>query len=154
MNQQLHELFAYADGKLLWRVSRGRVHAGDEAGVVIANGRRYVQFDGKKHLVHRIIWLLHHDDCPQFLDHIDGNPLNNRIENLRPATKQQNAMNRRIRSDNSTGFKGIYPSGKKFKASICVSGKNIYLGTFVTKEAAHGAYRVAAQQHFKEFAHV
>lgn len=154
MNQRLHELFSYTDGKLLWRVDRGRARVGTEAGAVIPNGRLYVQVDGKKHLVHRVIWYLKHGSVPDFLDHIDGNPLNNRIENLRPATKAQNAMNRRIRSDNSTGFKGIYPAGKKFRASICVSGKNVYLGTFGTKEAAHGAYCVAAQQHFKEFAHV
>jgi hypothetical protein len=105
MNQRLHELFSYADGKLLWRVDRGRARVGTEAGAVIPNGRLYVQVDGKKHLVHRVIWYLHHGSVPDFLDHIDGNPLNNRIENLRPATKAQNAMNRRIRSDNSTGFK-------------------------------------------------
>lgn len=154
MDQLFNELFYYDNGKLVWQVNRGRVYAGDEAGAVAPNGRLYVQVDRKKYLVHRVVWFLHHGECPEFLDHIDGNPLNNCIENLRPATKAQNAMNRRIRSDNSTGFKGIYPSGKKFKASICLSGKNLYLGTFETKEEASSAYRVAAQQHFKEFAHV
>ena len=48
MNQRLHELFGYDSGKLIWKVSRGRVHAGDEAGAIIPNGRKYVQVDGKK----------------------------------------------------------------------------------------------------------
>jgi len=154
MNQRLHELFSYADGKLLWQVNRGRVHIGDEAGAVIPNGRLYLQVDGKKHLVHRVIWFLHYGECPQFLDHIDGNPLNNRIENLRPATKAQNAMNRKVMSNNVTGVKGVYPHGKKFVASICIDGKNNYLDTFATPELAQTAYIAQAKHHFKEYARV
>lgn len=153
-NPRIGDYLEYRDGDLFWKVDHCHIVSGQRAGSMAPNGRRYVSFFGKKHLVHRVIWYLHHGSVPDFLDHIDGNPLNNRIENLRQATKQQNAMNRRIRSDNSTGFKGIYPAGKKFKASICVSGQNIYLGTFDTKEAAHSAYRAAAQERFKEFAHV
>lgn len=154
MNQRIADLFAYVNGKLLWAQSRGRVQAGDAAGVIAKNGRRYVQVDGKKLLVHRIIWFMHYGDCPEFLDHIDGNPLNNKIANLRAATKQQNSRNRMIRSNNSTGFKGVYPKAGRFAASICVNGQNRYLGTFDTPEIAQLAYVAAAQQHFKEFARV
>jgi hypothetical protein len=154
MNQRIFELFDYQDGKLLWRVSRGRIRAGDEAGAVIPNGRLYVQFDGKKYLVHRVIWFLHHGECPQFLDHIDGNPLNNRIENLRAATNAQNAMNRRVRADSSTGIKGITPKGKRFGACIYVDGAAKYLGTFDSADLAQAAYAAAANKHFKEFARV
>jgi hypothetical protein len=152
MNQRLADIFEYADGKLLWKHSRGCIKAGQEAGTVAQIGRMYVQVDGKKELVHRVIWFLHHGNCPEFLDHIDGNPLNNKIENLRQATKQQNAMNRKIRSDNSTGIKGIYQKNNKFAASICISGVNKYLGTFNTKELAQAAYAQAAKLNFKEFA--
>jgi len=154
MNQRISELFEYQDGKLLWRVNRGRIRAGDEAGAVIPNGRLYVQFDGKKHLVHRVIWFLHHGDCPEFLDHIDGNPLNNRIENLRPATKAQNAMNRKVRTDSSTGVKGITPKGKRFGACIYLDGTAKYLGTFDSADLAQAAYAAAANKYFKEFARV
>jgi hypothetical protein len=154
MNQRICDLFHYADGKLLWSVQRGRIKAGDEAGAIIPNGRLYVQVDEKKHLVHRVIWFLHYGECPQFLDHIDGNPLNNRIENLRPATKAQNAMNRKVRADSLTGIKGITPKGKRFGAAICLSGVTKYLGTFDNANLAKAAYAAAATQQFKEFARV
>lgn len=155
MNKRLRDLFEYANGKLFWRVNRGRVHVGDEAGTIGQIGKMYVQVDKKKYLVHRVIWMLHNDDCPEFIDHIDGNPLNNRIDNLRPATKSQNAMNRKMHRNNASGFKGVYqiPS-KKFAASICISGKNKYLGVFETPELAQNSYALAAQQYFKEYARV
>jgi hypothetical protein len=154
MNQRLADIFEYADGKLLWKQSRGRIKAGQEAGTLAQIGRMYVQVDGKKHLVHRVIWFLHYGECPEFLDHIDGNPLNNRIENLRPATKAQNAMNRKAKSDSSTGLKGVMPKGKRFGASIYLNGVSKYLGTFDSADLAQAAYADAATKHFKEFARV
>jgi len=154
MSPKLHDLFEYADGKLFWRVNRGRVFAGDEAGTIGQIGRMYVQVDKKKHLVHRVIWFLHHNEVPEFLDHIDGNPLNNRIENLRPATKAQNAMNRKVRADSLTGVKGIMKKGKKFGASIYLNNKPVYLGTFETVDLAKAAYAQAANANFKEYARV
>jgi hypothetical protein len=154
MNQRIIELFDYVDGKLLWKFNRGRVKVGDEAGAIIPNGRLYVQVDGKKYLVHRVIWFLHYGECPPFLDHIDGNPLNNHIDNLRPATKSQNAMNRKVRKDSATGVKGITTKGKRFGASIYLDGIANYLGTFDSASIAHAAYAAASTQHFKEFARV
>ena len=156
MNSQLHDLFEYADGKLFWRVNRGCVHAGDEAGTLqktgAAKNRIYITVNGKKHLLHRVIWFLHHNEVPEFLDHIDGNSLNNKIENLRPATKAQNAMNRKVRADSLTGVKGIMKKGKKFGASIYLNNKPVYLGTFETAELAKAAYAQAANTNFKEYA--
>jgi hypothetical protein len=154
MTQRITELFDYADGKLLWKVSRGRVSAGTEAGVVAANGRMYVQVDGKKTLVHRIVWMMHHGDCPEFIDHKDGNPLNNSIDNLRPATKSQNAMNRKVKSDNLLGIKGVSKRNNKYAASIWVGGKSLFLGMFNTINDASDAYKAAASKHFGEFAYV
>ena len=149
------EIFDYDDGKLFWRKKIApNTKVGAEAGYVIPNGRRYVGVNGKRWLVHRVIWIMHYGECPEYLDHIDRDPSNNRIENLRAATKQQNSWNRSIRSDNKTGIKGIWKQGDKFRASICVDGKNKYLGIFSSKLEAKAAYEEAARLHFGGFAHV
>lgn len=154
MNQRIKELLEYRDGKLYWKVQRGRCTVGSEAGAIAVNGRVYVQFDGKKHLAHRLVWIMHNGDCPEFLDHIDGNPLNNCIENLRPATKAQNAMNRVVKSDNKLGVKGVCKRKNKYAAQIYAEGKNIFIGLFDSVSEAAEAYKQAANKHFGEFAHV
>ena len=153
--ERIHELFYYENGSLYWKTPTSfRCQPGDEAGSVNGDGRRYVKVDGRAHLVHRLIFCFHHGHCPQYLDHIDRNCSINKIENLRPATRSQNNRNKSISKSNRTGFKGIYRQGNKFKATICVNKKNIYLGSYDTPEQAQQAYAEAAATHFKEFAHV
>ena len=87
------------------------------------------------------------------IDHRDNNGLNNRRENLREATNEQNARNRRIRSDSTSGLKGVSwrKSEGKWTASIGVSGKRKHLGYFNTPEAAHEAYIKASIQFHGQF---
>lgn len=88
------------------------------------------------------------------IDHRDRNTLNNKRENLRFATKSQNQANQKIRSDNTSGFKGV--NWRKdiaaWAARVSVMNKRIHLGHFPTAEAAARAYDTAAQKHFGEFA--
>jgi hypothetical protein len=72
------------------------------------------------------------------VDHINGNGMDNRIENLRPATEAENAQNRALMSTNKTGFKGVrtHKRTNRFQAQIWVRRKYIHLGTFDTKELA------------------
>jgi len=101
--------------------------------------------------LHRIIM-----NCPddKMIDHINLNKLDNRRENLRVCTHQQNQFNTTKRSDNTSGFKGVYfdKQNQKFRASISIDGKNKYLGLFDTAEDAHECYKQAALKHHGEFA--
>lgn len=88
----------------------------------------------------------------EWVDHIDGNGLNNRRENLRLASPSQNARNRSIQKNSTTGYKGVSPKGKSYQARITIDGNTICLGTFPTPELAALAYAEAALKHHKEFA--
>lgn len=90
-------------------------------------------------------------------DHIFGDTLDNRIEMLRPATVHQNARNRKLASNNKSGFKGVIytPNVKslnKWRASIKVNNKIIFLGNFSTPEEANEAYLAASLLYHGEFA--
>lgn len=91
----------------------------------------------------------------ELVDHIDGNGLNNTRNNLRIANHSGNAMNRRKSIKNTTGFKGVSPSGRKrnpFTATIYIGGKRKRLGNFPTKELAYKAYCEAANELHRDFA--
>lgn len=87
-------------------------------------------------------------------DHRDGDGLNNRRNNLRAATSQQNNRNRRIGSANKSGFKGVsFRSDRDtWLAAIRINGQLKKLGTFATKEEAAHAYDAAAKHAFGGFA--
>ncbi len=95
-------------------------------------------------------------DAPDGLevDHISGDGLDNRRDNLRLATHTQNAQNQRRRRDNTVGFKGVWRcvSGLKWRAMIQEGGTRKHLGYFTTPEAAHAAYTEAANRLWGEFA--
>lgn len=95
-------------------------------------------------LMHR--FLLNAPDGVQ-VDHISGDRFDNRRFNLRLATPSQNAINRAIRADNTSGFKGVAfhkPSGK-WCAVISMNGVRTHLGSFDTASAASDAYEAASE---------
>ena len=89
------------------------------------------------------------------VDHKNLNKLDNRRENLRVCTNQQNQFNKNKTKSNTSGFKGVsfYKPTQKFRASISIDGKQKHLGLFITAEAAHEEYKKAAVKHHGEFAH-
>jgi hypothetical protein len=91
----------------------------------------------------------------KWVDHINGDGLDNRRANLRLATPSQNAVNRRRQGVvSSTGFHGIKPNGTHWAAFVSINRKRHYLGTFATPEEAARAYDAAARQTYGEFAHL
>lgn len=87
-------------------------------------------------------------------DHWDLDKLNNQDENLRVVEDVGNRRNRGPQSNNSTGYKGVYPHKKnrKYIAQITVNNQQIYLGSFETPEEAARIYDTAAKEHFGIFA--
>ncbi len=90
----------------------------------------------------------------EMVDHINSNTLDNRRNNLRKCTSTENTYNQRKRSDNTSGFKGVYPQQEKWIAQIGFEGTQIYLGIFASPKKAAEAYDVAARRLHGEFARV
>lgn len=83
------------------------------------------------------------------IDHRDRNPLNNRRSNLRVVTKSVNQHNSKIRTDSSTGIRGVHrrPNRKSYVVRIQVNKKRRYIGDFPTLKAAKRARKIAEQEY-------
>jgi hypothetical protein len=149
----LKNLFDYQDGKL--------IRKNGKSAVIAAGKKRYerISIENKLYALHRMIYLWNHGELPEIIDHIDGDRLNNRIENLRSVTQQQNCLNSKHRTSSKSPFKNVYlqPPVKNAEwkrnwvVSLMVNGKRKYLGSFqdidladlVAQEARakyHGAF--------------
>lgn len=137
-------------GIFRWRVSRGgKVVAGKTCGSKHHSGYIYMMVEGQIHAAHRLAWLYVHGVWPAEVDHKNRVRDDNRICNLRDATKQLNHAN--IEGTSVCG-KGVRLRGRRFEARIRVRQKTMHLGRFCTQEEAANAYWSAAQKHFGEFA--
>ena len=146
--ERLAELFQYdpETGALLWRVHRGsKIKPGKPAGGKNGQGYIDVMLDGKHIKAHRIAWAMVYGYWPAWpIDHIDGRRDNNAIANLREITTAGNSQNvTEPRSNNQTGFLGVWKRGDRYAAEIRAGGKTTRLGTFATAEEASAAYRAA-----------
>lgn len=153
-NARLKELLSYdaSSGTFKWiRTNSRRKVAGSPAGVRHkVDGRIYIGVDGRLYKAHRLAWLYMHGTWPLGgIDHIDGNPANNAISNLRTADQSENMQNlHRPHRDSSTGFLGVTRRRGRFEARISCRGDRRLLGTFDTAEEAHAAYLMAkAEMH-------
>lgn len=153
---EIRAAFDYAPetGVLRWRPRTGSSRedrifnvqfAGQPAGAPNGSGYVRVVFRGKHYVAHRLIWKWWRGEEPPELDHEDTDRSNNRIANLREATRSQNVANGKLRSDNASGFKGVYRKGTRWVASIRKNGQRTWLGSFPTAEAASAAFSEAAK---------
>jgi hypothetical protein len=149
--ERLKELYEYDPeaGRVRFAIDRkcgrGRVRckAGELAGSV-NKGRRLLQADGVRLFEHRVVWALCKGKWPEMeIDHINGDPLDNHIENLRDVSSSVNKQNqRKARSDSSSGFLGAHWNAQagKWQGRIRFSGKYKHLGFFDDPRDAHAAY--------------
>lgn len=136
----LRELFDYVDGNLIHKLNSPKGKKGNIVGWVEKNKYRSTNVKGVRYRVHRLIFQFHYGFCPEFLDHIDTNRQNNRIENLRAASYQQNNINKSATRKNIVGLKGVCMERGKYKANIKRNGRSYHLGYFDTAKEASDAF--------------
>ncbi len=123
------------------------------------NGKHYwrIGLNGKSYMAHRIVYFLHHGVDPEnaMIDHINGNGLDNRIQNLRLATQQENQRNQQKPIKNKSGFRGVtwHNQAKKWKARIKINYKEKHLGLFIELTDAVAARRLAEERDFGRFSY-
>lgn len=158
--QKLRESLSYdpTTGILTRLKNFGQWRAGSIAGTLNEYGYIQIYFLGKIYKAHRLAWAIQFGYFPlNDLDHIDGNRSNNKLENLREATRSENLQNTKPRINNTSGFKGVTQSSRNpniWTAHINHSGKKWHLGSFSNPEDAYKAYCEASLKYHGEFGHI
>jgi hypothetical protein len=137
-------------GVFVWCHGGGPRYRGKIAGSVSKRGYEVIRVLGKIYYAHRLAWLYVYGEWPDgIIDHIDRDPLNNRIQNLRVATAAENTMNSKLRSTNKSGVRGVYyeKQTRKWRAAIKISGQSIKLGRYEELEDAAEARRTAEKKY-------
>lgn len=145
--QRLKDILSYnpRSGIFTWTApTSNRAKLGGSAGTIMQTGYMCIGIDGFQYLTHKLAYLYVTGEYPQYIDHIDHNPLNNSFDNLRPASHLENCRNRKLRSTNSSGVNGVSwsKSRSKWEAKIRHNGKTIHLGRHKELEDA----RIARKQ--------
>lgn len=121
---------------------------GKEAGRVNSKGYRTIRIEGKEYNAHRLAWLYVYGSFPKDeVDHINCEKLDNRICNLREASRNQNAQNFPMKCEwSKSGVRGVLKYANSFRAQIYANGKSIKLGSFDSAESAAEAYLKAKRE--------
>lgn len=151
-------------GKLFWKERplerfpterTGRVwnsrFANKEAFSALSRGYHVGTIDYVMVKAHRVAWAIYYGEWPEVIDHINGDPADNRIANLRDITQAENLTNLARRSDNKSGVTGVYQMGSRWAAEIRFEGVKNWLGSFATKsEAIEARERAQTELGFHE----
>lgn len=141
----VRKLFNYdpLTGDLTRKIALGRPRTGKST---TARGYKVVMIDGKLYFAHVIAWIHYHGKCPPsgfVIDHENQDKLNLKIKNLRIVPQRLNCLNAKQRVGSQTGFRGVYPTGRKFMAKLRINGKLQHLGSYSTVEEASAVYEAA-----------
>lgn len=157
---ELHGLLDYnkTTGDFTWKVSRGKRGAkiiGTVAGYTGVDGRKHIRIGNHLYKAHRLAWLYEYGIMPnEEIDHIDGNPSNNLISNLRLCNSSQNKFNTKKRTDNKSGVKGVhwYKKYQKWQVNINFNKQRKCIGYFADFFEACCAITSERNKLHKEFA--
>lgn len=132
--QEISKFVYYKDGLLFWKRNNKL------AGTTAKTGYSKVQINKIIYSSHRLIWVLFNKEIPlnKQIDHIDRNPSNNKIENLRLVDSVSNALNRNCKISN-TGIRGVSKDRDYYKVSFTVNCKSIHVGNYKNLEEAKKA---------------
>lgn len=148
--ERLKKLFYYeTETGVFFRIrSKQRGVVGEPVGWKNKNGYLVIGIDYKTYLAHRLAWFYVYGYLPEYgLDHINGNPSDNRIKNLREVSQRCNARNCKLYKNNRSGVKGVtlHKLDNNWESKISVNRKSIFLGRYKSFENAVCA-RLAAEQ--------
>jgi hypothetical protein len=150
----LHKLFEYKDGDLIWiNPTSRKAKPGNIAGNINKKVRS-IGIYNKNYGAHRLIFMYHYGYMPKIIDHIDGNPFNNSIENLREVNNTQNAQNSKLSKSNRLGYKNVSfkKDINKFRVRLVINGKETNFGSFEDVELADLVAQEARDKYFGKFA--
>jgi len=126
-HEQLNHLFYYKDGTLFWKNPSKYVSRFKDFPITSLDSKGYLRvgINGTRYAVHRIIYFMHYGYLPDYVDHINNEKIDNRIENLRPCSNRENSYNAGLSKANKSGIKGVCwnKSIKKWHVQITVNGK-------------------------------
>ena len=150
--KKVHELLEYdqAIGVFLWKVRQGRAWPGAVAGTLNRHGHRTIRIDRKHYLAHRLALLYMKWRWPvEQIDHINGQPDDNRFVNLREATPKENSRNAKRRKDNTSGVVGVGWNQRDncWHARIKIDKRLMHIGYFKDFDDAVKARKRAEREH-------
>ena len=150
----LHQIFEYRNGNLYYKENCGKMKIGKKAGSKRTSGYIAIVINKKPYYAHRLVFMMFHGYLPKFIDHINEEKSDNRIENLREATKQNNAWNVKKPCSNTSGIKGVSWSkkDKRWVVRLVVENRNRYFGGYFDINVAKFVAETMRHKYHGQFA--
>ena len=153
--EYLCNLFEYSKGSLYRKIRTANcVYEGEKAGFTRKDGYRQIKVNQKPYLEHQIVFIMHHGYKPSIIDHINGIKTDNRIENLRKASFDENAHNAKRKSTNTSGVKNVSYSKrhKSWMVRVQANKTRKLIGLFKDLELAELVAIEARNKYHREYA--